>query len=288
MSKKGDYIDHRKYRQTKYFKRFSKYHIPWMQELIAAYKERGQFPLFPTFIANYYEDKQDKELAIIATMCLNWNRDVLSQIQRLRELMGEHPHEWFRNRGFVVLSIAKNQETMLMEDSGSKYWKVAKFFSELYDKCRDKTLRKVFANPGSFMRYIQSSEFGLGSNVYKASVIELVLRASDGFSFGLWPTTPSRIKTPVKSKIKTFLGVWFPDYAKGSWDFEEAVSIFGLEKNYDFFYFYLAWEELKNSNKDECVLYSTRYVYRYKNGIFLPPSSWIGSHGQMPEIKFKD
>lgn len=288
-------LEEQKRGQSAYFKIFSVHHVAWMKEVIAAYKAYGHFPLYPTFIANYYSDVQDKEIALLSTLCLNWKKAGLPQVKAMCEVMGEHPYEWFCGRGFVVLSIGKRQESKIMDRKGRKYWKVAQFFSRLYDLCGQRPLRTVFRSGSSsksrtrlvnFGRMLEE-ELGFIGCESNAGVLELVLRASDGISFGLWPTDPSKIKCPSTADVKRCLGTWFPDFRRRVWTFDDAVSLFGLENDYDFFYFHLAWEQLRKVNGQECSLYSTRYIRRYNDGTLLPPSSWTGSHGQMPKIKFE-
>ena len=133
MKKLSDYQAVRKVQQEKFFRAFAEYHLPWLHELTARYKERGKFPLYPTFIESYYEDGDDKAVSLLSTLLMNWKGNVTEQIKTMREVLGEHPYEWLNNRTFVLLSTGNKQKIRLNEKYGLAYWKVAKFFSMLYD-----------------------------------------------------------------------------------------------------------------------------------------------------------
>lgn len=282
--------------QAIFLRKYGRFHIPWMKQLTAAYMERGQFPMLPTFIANYYTEAHDREIALLSAIFLDWKGDVMTQIKALMDIMGDHPYEWFTSRGFVHLSVGRNQNKRVEGRGNGQYWKLARFYSMLYDHCRGRSLRASFpagADSSYKTRLVRFGEevnerlgfFTCGDN---ADVVELALRASDGISFGLWPTDPSKIHCPYSAALKRFLKMWFPDYRPSLWGYSESVRLFGLERDYDFFYFYLAWEELKKANRDGCVRYSTRYISRYKGGYLMGPVFWTGKRGLIPEIKFLD
>ena len=287
----------RKQQHARFFTEFSKYHREWMKELVARYMERGEFPFFPTFITGYYDNADDKVVAALSTLCMDWSRDdVMQQMTYMRELMGERPYEWVMSRAFVTLSFGDRQNKLVNGKSGLSYWRIARFFSELYDFCDGgkKTLRKCFpsgkANAygtrmGFFAEKVANS-CGLKHTLFKAGVVELVLRTSDGIGDGVWATDPQKVKTPVSSDLTAFMKVWFPDYNNRNWSFSEAVALFGLEREYDFFYAWLAWEDLKKWNREECVRYSTVYLQRYKKGQLKIKTWWVGKYGFMPEIRF--
>ena len=69
--------------------------------------------------------------------------------------------------------------------------------------------------------------------------------------------------------------------------FDEAVKMFRFENDYDFFYFYLAWEELSRRNPRECSRYASIYMKRYNEGSFLVKANWFGkTKGIVPKIDF--
>ena len=62
--------------------------------------------------------------------------------------------------------------------------------------------------------------------------------------------------------------------------------MFGLENRYDFFYAWLAYRELQQTNPQECSRYGTIYHLRWKRGEYYPRYRWIGVQGIVPSINF--
>ena len=270
---------------------FAKYHFLWLRQLVAAYKERGEYPVYPTQIIEYYPDDADKQFAIFATLCMSWdNGRELEQIADMRRILGPHPAEWVANREFVVLSIGREQDNMLDGYRNAQYWKISKVYDILYELCHDgQCLRlpsDVFKKK-SFSDYCQqvASVCELKDVAYKQSVIELVLRTTDGIGRGLWPMT-KKLQCPNPKGIKKYLKTWFPDWTPGQWSFEEAISLFGLEHNYDFFYAYLAHTELARLHPLECKKYLSRYHSRWNLHILFKERDWKYGRGAQPEIIF--
>lgn len=274
--------------RERFFDEFSAYHRKWLRELVARYKERGEFPVYPTQIIEYYPDKEDKEIAIFAALCMSWtNGKELDQIAAMRKIMGEHPAQWFRERGFVVLSIGREQDKAIEGYAGGKYWKVAKVFDLLYDECR-KTLPSKTFKGNKFNDYCDkvSSVCGIPGIDYKRSIMEIVLRTTDGIGRGLWLSRKT-LKCPDSADIRKYIKLWFPYFKSHLWTFDEAVHLFGLEYDYDFFYAWLAHNELARINPKACRQYLQRYLSRWELGWTFHGRDWtVKDRGRIPKIEF--
>ena len=90
---------------------FTKHFRPWLYELTAKYKERGDFPLMSAWLLpSYYTNPRDIEIAAIASMLVRDDEKLLQRVEAFRELMGASPFDWLLNREFVYLSMGKTQE----------------------------------------------------------------------------------------------------------------------------------------------------------------------------------
>lgn len=274
--------------REKFFIEFSEYHREWLRELVSKYKERGLFPVYPTQIIEYYPDRADKEIAVFAALCMHWNNGKeLEQIASMRKLMGSHPYEWFRSREFVTISVGREQMNAIDGYACGHYWKIAKMYDMLQDICHDSLPSEVlkgkkfadFCNRLTEVCEITDME-------YKRGVTELVLRTSDGIGRGLWITAPQKVKCPFTAKIKKYMRTWFPDFGSRMWTFDEAVGLFGLEHDYDFFYAWLAHDELSRMNPAACSRYATLYRQWWERRSLYPRYKWHGSIGIAPEIEF--
>lgn len=278
--------------RERFFDEFAAFHKRWLRELVAKYKERGEFPIYPTQIIEYYPDNADKEIAVFATLCMSWkNGKELEQISDMRKIMGEHPAQWFRERGFVVLSIGREQNNKIEGYAGGKYWKVAKVFDLLYDELltrgRDMLPSEAF-KANKFTEFCKKvgDVCELTDIDYKRSIVELVMRTKDGIGRGLWPYRSTQ-KCPNTKDIRKYLKLWFPYFNNRFWTFDEAVRLFQLEHDYDFFYAWLAHEELARINPKACRQYLQRYKSRWELGWTFRGSDWtVKDRGMIPDIIF--
>ena len=282
--------------RERFFLEFAHYHLKWLHELTAAYKERGIFPVFPTQIIEYYPDRRDKEVAAFTALVMEWyNGGELAQIRSLRELMGEHPYEWLTSREFVTLSTGSVMQRSIDGAHFIKWWMVARVFDMLYDRCnKDGEIllpSKVFRGSmfADFCRDVGEAVGNKKKMDYMRGVTELVLRTSDGLGRGLWGNSPHGVKCPVNGDVKAFMLKWFPDFKIKLWTWDEAVRLFGFEKDTDFFYAYLAYKELCQVQPTACSKYLARYTGRWESGRTYKACDWtVKVRGIFPEIKFEE
>jgi hypothetical protein len=96
------------------------------------------------------------------------------------------------------------------------------------------------------------------------------------------------VKCPVNGDVKTFMLKWFPDFKMKLWTWDEAVRLFGFEKDTDFFYAYLAYKELCQVQPTACSKYLARYTGRWESGRTYKARDWtIKVRGIFPEIRFE-
>lgn len=276
-----------------FFEEFSFYHCKWLRELVAKYKERGVFPILPTQIMEYYQEPLDKDIAVLSALCMCWdNGKELEQIASMRKLIGKNPAQWWKDREFVTISVGREQNRKLEGHNNGQYWKIAKMYDILYDLCKDGLVIRrpsdVFRKLSSFDSFCKkvSDVCMIPDMDYKRDVISLVMRTDDGMGRGLW--YGNRVRCPMSAELKRYMTVWFPYWRTKMWTWDEAVSLFRLEKNYDFFYAYLAHQELGRENPQACSQYLTRYKSRWETKMVFPKKDWVGDRGRMPKIEFND
>ena len=279
--------------RERFFDEFAFCHKKWLRELVAKYKASGLFPVLPTQIIDYYPSVADKEIAIFACLCMKWdNGRELEQIADMRRIMGKNPARWFADREFVTLSIGREMDKLLDGYSGGRYWKIAKVFDLLYETCSDgigpKYPSSVFAHSG-FSKFCEkvAQYCEIPDMEYKQGVMELVLRTSDGLGRNLWPTIPSEVRCPLSAKIRRYLKTWFMDWKMGLWTWDEAVSLFKLENDYDFFYAYLGHKELERIDPVGCRRYATRFQSRWEKQWTYKGQYWDGIWRITPKINFQ-
>lgn len=258
-----------------YFTTITKHHRRWMRELVAEYKAHGSFPIMTTLLGDYYRGKKDKEIALFATLLMSDEKKVYEQIQDMRRLITEHPRDWLKERGFVDLSIGDRQNKRLVGNYRCEYWKLARLMNILYEALygdyAGKSLEDSFSNGSIFVSELYDSELEIEE--VRLRLLSLVLKTPDGLGRGLWCKYPSEVKCPVTVEIRKFLRLWFPNYqVYGSED--DAIKLFGLDRESDFFYAWLAWKELEKKEPLQCERYVLRYAKWYKNFCDMRKQKW--------------
>lgn len=263
-----------------YFLQYSQAVRPWLRELADKYKAKGEFPLMPIqILPSYYTDVRDKEIAAFVALLIPETENVLKNIGEFRQMLGESPWEWFRNRGFVRLGIGKVQDK---RTGGVFNWKIAKLMDRLWEECCGKNTKhttigqtiKKFAERQrcsyfGVLTYLVE-DCGVGNYEHKLRLFLLILSTADGFGLGLWSVDPSELKSPLTTDLRTFVSTWFPDYRRfGSID--DAIHEFGLDRDCDFFYCYLAYKELQKRNPKVCSEFATTYIRWYSLGARKKP-----------------
>lgn len=282
-----------KFLRQEYFVDFARFHFKWLRELVAAYKERGIYPVYPTQIIEYYPDERDKIVAIFSVFVMSWNNDKeLEQIASMRELIGDHPWQWFEKREFVTLSVGRNQDKHINGYKYGLYWKIAKVYDLLWDECHQGNsvhIPSEVLTPKRFDKFCEKIEkvCELQHMDWKKSIVELVLMTDDGIGRDLWHPRRRVPRCPYSLAMAKYMKIWFPDWGTYLWKWDEAVKLFALEKPYDFFYAWLAHQELAKFNPLGCKQYATRYKSRWDYGLQSSSHDWLYGRSRQPEIKFE-
>ena len=256
-----------------YFLQYSQAVRPWLIELAEKYKAKGEFPMMPMVVLpSYYTDARDKEIALFSALLIKEDAE-FEQIRKFRELIGDKPWEWFRNRGFVRLGIGRVQDK---RTGGVFNWKIAKLLDRLWSFSRnewDRTMLTVDDTVREAARIDSCSTFGsltwicedcgVGDYFYKLRLLLMIAATSDGLGIGLWEKPQARLLCPLTSGVRTFLSTWWPDYRRfGAVD--DAIHEFGFEVDCDFFYCYLGYKELQKRNPKACSEFATTHLKWYE------------------------
>ena len=279
--------------RERFFDEFAASHRKWLRELVSKYKASGIIPVLPTQIIEYYADPKDKEIAIFTALAMNWyNGRELEQIKAIRKLIGEHPWQWFADREFILISVGREQDHHVDGYREGRYWKIAKIFDLLWDECFDGfdvRLPSQVLRGRTFYAFIEhvKSVCQITKMEYKRDVMRIVLFTTDGIGRALWGNHPNWVHCPESSEIKQYLAVWFPFWRTGLWTWQEAVRLFRLDHDYDFYYAWLAHSELESLDPKACKHYATCWQYRWDKFITYPGRKWLGTERRAPIINFE-
>ena len=272
------------------YKEWAKTLLDWFLELGKRYKERGDYNIYPTIIAEFYNNPKDKEIALFSTLMLSENENLYSQVADMRKIITAHPFDWFKRRGFVSLSTGAKQHKKLTGNAFCEYWKIAKMFDRLWHIMYDDdgqptgyTFKNFFTayskshisiNIRNYLNGSSGAADELQITEYKVRLLLFVLCKSDGIGMGLWSVPPRSIKVPISRGMQKFLRMLFPHFSRCG-DIDDIIC--GLGFRSEFLYIFLGWVEL-------CKIYpkeTERFVYIYSGWLkekrleYRRPSKWL-------------
>lgn len=258
-----------------YWKEFTKYFIPWLHELTRQYKERGEFPLMGCWLLpSYYDKPTDIEVAAIASMLVCDTCRVIERVSAFRELIGEHPLDWMRSRGFVRLGFGERHGRTTGDVEN---WNVAEYFNLFYEQWAERE-RKF---PDILLEY-----FGCPRAPIKERLLRMVLGTSDGFGKGIWSVGDTDLKCPLTKDVLSLLRTFYPDYLMNR-DRDNIVRQFGFDRDCDLFYAALAYKELCGRNPSGCLRLERLFNKRYRECNILKAKYWSGTDAILPEISLE-
>lgn len=261
---------------AKYYRIFAENHFfPWVRDVIDRYKARGIYPNLKTDIAHYYTDPKDKEVALFASMVLSNNANVARQVRDMRTIMGDHPFEWFSNREYIFLSTGNSLLRKVDGNSYCKYWKIAKHM--------DRASKFINAPYYSAQELGSLVDGDLGVKDYDVRLASMALMTNDGIGCGLRNGYSSKILCPVSKDLEKFARTWFCNDRYYLFSFDDIVELFDLQHHSDFFYFYLAWNELCKLKPKECSRCLTLYQRWCASGDVVKARRW---RGLLPVVEF--
>lgn len=269
--------------QIGFFQRFiERWHGPLLQEIADRYKARGIFPTWPEYILPaFYQDETDRVIAVLAGMLVD---DALP----VRDVMGEHPYDWFRQRGFVLMSVGDGQNG---RTGGTLNWRIAAFFNELHDLTLQGRVSIERSLAGEAARMAVTLEeavietgrvAGVDIDPVRARTALAVLSPTDGLGTSLWHSCPFAVRNPLTSDVKRFLGYWWPGKPRAV-SADDAIALFGLQNDLDFLYAALGWEEMVESDREKCRDYVKFYQLWFGKGWMSRPYRW---REVLPEVRF--
>ena len=263
------------------FMDFAKHHVNWLCELKDKWLNRGDFGIRPELLADFYTEKRDKEIALIVSLFIPEGEKCLERVQQARKLLGDSPWEWFKNREFSGNDAARRFSRRLFRHLNE--WWLECFSYGSYDSIEDFAKKTCTENLFSYLDFLERVvNVGKWSpSRLRIAVVLLVLSHADGFGQGVWDIGRKDVTIPVQDDFCVFLKMWMPDFSRyGSPN--DCVALFGMD-SVDFYYAFLAYEDLKRVRPKACSRYSTLYLCAYKTRPIYASTHWVNI---FPEIDF--
>ena len=249
-----------------WFMQFSVYHREWITRLTERYRAKGIYPVYPAnFLASLYRRKGDKEIAVLASLAAR--RGDVDSLLELKSAISDTPADWFRQRGFVLLSEGDRQ---YVKFCGTSSWCISKFFDALYDISDGRPLCEALAEEANRRQVTMECllvDLCNGSGILRPSKFNIrlaliVLSAFDGIGQAVWRYYPFDLECPLSDDVRAFLGYFWPDWERYG-QIDDCIAMFGMGAT-GFFYSWLAWCDFNESHPDECRRYVKLYGQWYR------------------------
>jgi hypothetical protein len=290
-----------------YFLKFSRFLRPWVIRLAKCYKECGDYVIHPFILADLYNDERDMEIALIASLLIDENKDIYAQVSGLKNVLGESPFDWYVSRRFAVYDsgdpYAKVDGTeirfshlsslfhRLWDIEGCAYFdkdvdetNIRRYF--IHDKDLEDVVREDVINNGDtpFMSLLSrlNGVKGVKRWYWNLNFMLIRLFRRDGFGLGLWGDGNQKLQCPVNRDLERFLGTLFPNYRRYG-TIEDGISLIGFEDSVDFLYAYYGFKKLCAEKPKECQTFATTYRKWYDTGRNLIGHN-LRLKGILPEI----
>ena len=256
---------------------------PWLHDLYAAYMGRGQYPVLPYIINEFYTDYNDEVIAtLIACLCLNVAKvdHTLDEVAALRRILGAHPYQdFFVNRGFVLLSLPEHQSYRLNGWGSTRVIDISLITEGLWnvwDKEGRISLRSIFkmyvtergyrptealrAMLGDGATYVRLQE-------YRLNLTLMALCSTYGIGIGAWNFNglESELSMPQTVDTERFFNLLVPNRKLIGTTPKDIANIMGFKNAIDMWYLYNAYRELLKTSMTQCTKFMRRYHAQYKH-----------------------
>lgn len=239
----------------------TRYLRPWIHKATYQWMELGRKPHMAAWIMpSYYSDVKDMEVAAMVAMIMRDGAGLDARCREMRVALGSTPMKWFESRGFVTLGLGDRQDWNL---GGVKQWRLSRLLGDLWEG---------YTLDGGW--HLESTN----TEEERRRLLRLSL-----CDIGIWECDD--LKVPLFPDVVKLLKAFWPRYdLYGSPD--DAVKLFGFERDVDFFYFYLAFEDMRRKNPKACSRLINLFGERYRKCKIMKGRYWHGRYGILPKIEF--
>ena len=258
---------------AEYYKKFARWHIPWIKELTERYMAEGDFGIHPLLIAARYEKPMDVEVALTASVLIRTTdvEKIVARTKKMAEVITESPYVWLSKRGFVPLFDPKVRNKLIFQ--GVTYGKLAVLMSNLYD------LYSEFGGLEHFIKWSAAKAVPaeclasqlqywhgdggrrkIGDLTYPLSLVLAYLSRRDGIGAGIWSEEVENLH-PEDGRVKAFVNTFF--YRRCEYfTREEKTALMGFKDGMELYYATLAYHSLREKSPEACNRYERLFQAR--------------------------
>lgn len=256
---------------SEWYRKFTRYHNPWMRQLLDTFMIEGDFGINPLLLADRYKDVRDIEVALFASMLVTTKEvdKIISYCNKIAEIITDRPYIWLSKRSFVQLDDPKMRDTLIFP--GVRYESLAVIMNKLWQLYDEFGSIEAFCKWGetpkmpaeTLASQLQNIGYGqcrrnVGKFDYQCSLILARLSRKDGIGLGLW-SEPVKNLYPMDSRVRSFVNTFFFKH-NYLFTIDEKISLMGFKDGMELYYATLAWNDFISRKPEEAHRYEKLFM----------------------------
>lgn len=258
---------------AEYYKEFTRWHRPWMRELLDRYMTEGDFGIHPLLIAARYEKPMDIEVALTASLLVKSTdvAKILEYTKKVSEVITDTPYVWLSSRSYVHLFDPKMRDEIMF--GNVRYGKLAVLMNNLYE---------IYSEHGSLENFVKwngakeipaealasqlqywhggKERVKIGDLTYPVTLMLAYLSRRDGIGMGIW-SEPVENLHPMDCRTISFVDTFFYKRCR-YFTLSEKTELMGFIDGMELFYAALAYQTLRERKPEECNRYERLFGKR--------------------------
>ena len=247
-----------------------RYAFPWLVKLSREVKAGDHFPLFLT---DYYQTKEDVEVAGLIDLIIPQGRLRINKITEIRNLIGASPWKSVCDRSFVrYYTPDGGLENAVGGDMFFSRHRLTTLMDWIWQVLNEAgiSLEQAIINELEGNNVLWDSLFDIigRSENAKENMRFLLARmtARDGMGRGIWTKTKIRdLCCPCTAKTASYLRNFYKLEAISHENIDEILQYIGFRIPFDFYYTCLGLDIMKKTNKRN----TERFLKAFRSHILL-------------------
>lgn len=273
----------RELQQRRYLVEFARIHYEWLIKVGQEWKKRGEFPIDRFSLMDYYHEPNDIEVAGYVSLLTTTNEKLFDQIIDLRDLLGDHPWQWMKERGFIVLADPETASQRIMG------------------------CRRTYADLFNLLDYVWGFYFNHGEprttlsdivpiqdEAYAMKMLKMRLYRKGGLGLGVRPDDGEELACPLTIPMLQLIRTFYPiagqmGFALTVDNADDVLQFMGFDDPTEFLYTYQGYQRMLEVQPKAMERNEKYFNRRYQQGWQMEEHRHFSDLMReiLPEIRFE-